>query len=239
MSPFTRRDFLKTSLAVGTVAGVGTLSLTAEARTATDKVTLGKSGVVVTRLAFGTGSNNGHVQSSLGQQEFSKLVAYAYERGIRFFETAESYTTPAMLGEALKPYPRDSYVLMNKVTTDTGVDPHTRFEDMLRTSKTDYFDIMLLHWQHDAEWPEETKRWQEGIDAAQAKKSHPLPRRVRSRPACPAADARQPVAASGDDPHESQGSPDGRSRIMRMATTQAMFLRWSSTSTRSRRTAWA
>ncbi len=171
MSPFTRRDFLKTSLAVGTVAGVGTLPLAAETRTATDKVTLGKSGIVVTRLAFGTGSNNGHVQSSLGQQEFSKLIAYAHERGIRFFETAEAYTTPAMLGEALKPFPRDSYVLMNKVTTDTGVDPHTRFEDMLRTSNTEYFDIMLLHWQHTADWPEETKRWQEGIDAAQAKKT--------------------------------------------------------------------
>ena len=49
------------------------------------------------------------MQYALGQQEFSKLVAYAYERGIRFFETSESYMTPAMLGEALKPFPRDSY----------------------------------------------------------------------------------------------------------------------------------
>jgi len=35
---------------------------------------------------------------------------------------------------------------------------------MLRTSKTDYFDIMLLHWQHDDRWVAETKRWQDGID---------------------------------------------------------------------------
>ena len=124
MSPYSRREFLKTGIAAGTIASVGTLPLHAAKPTATDIVTLGKSGVQVTRLAFGTGSNNGHVQSALGQQEFSKLVAYAYERGIRFFETAESYTTPAMLGEALKPYPRESYVLMNKVTTDEGVDPH-------------------------------------------------------------------------------------------------------------------
>ena len=169
MSSYSRRDFLKTGIAAGTIASVGT-PLLAEKRTALDKVTLGKSDIQVTRLAFGTGSSNGHVQAALGQQEFSKLIAYAYERGIRFFETAESYATPAMLGEALKPFPRDSYVLMNKVTTDRGVDPQKRFEDMLRTSNTEYFDIMLLHWQHSADWVDETKRWQDGIDKMQAKK---------------------------------------------------------------------
>jgi aryl-alcohol dehydrogenase-like predicted oxidoreductase len=160
---YSRRDFLKTGIAAGTLAGVGA-PLVAEKRTALDKVTLGRSGVSVTRLAFGTGSNNGHVQYALGQERFNKLIAYAWERGIRFYETAEAYLTPAMLGEALKPYPRDSYVLMSKVTTDPDADPHQRFEDMLRTSKTDYFDIMLLHWQHDDRWVAETKRWQDGID---------------------------------------------------------------------------
>ena len=169
MSPFNRREFLKTSLAVGTVASVTNLHATP--RTATDMVTLGNSGMKVTRLAFGTGSANGHVQASLGQKEFSRLIAYAYDRGIRFFETAESYMTPAMLGEALKPFPRDSYQLMNKVTTDQGVDPHQRFDEMRRISQTEYFDIMLLHWQHTDDWVSETRRWQDGILEAQAKKT--------------------------------------------------------------------
>jgi aryl-alcohol dehydrogenase-like predicted oxidoreductase len=173
MSPYSRRDFLKTSVAAGAVAAsAGSLPLqAANKRTATDLVTLGKSNVKVTRLAFGTGSNNGHVQYALGQAEFSKLVAYAYERGIRFFETAEAYVTPAMLGEALKPFARDSYALMSKVTTDDGVDPRERFDEMRRTSKTDYFDIMLLHWQHDDKWTSSTKRWQDGILAEQEKKT--------------------------------------------------------------------
>ncbi len=34
---------------------------------------------------------------------------------------------------------------------------------------TDYFDIMLLHWQHEADWPEASKRWQDGISEAQHK----------------------------------------------------------------------
>jgi len=169
MSPFTRREILKAGIAAGAAASVGSL-LHAARRTATDMVTLGNSGLQVTRLAFGTGSNNGHVQAALGQKDFSKLVAYAYERGIRFFETAEAYMTPGMLGKALKPFPRDSYQLMSKVTTDEGVDPHERFDEMRRISQTEYFDIMLLHWQHTADWMGETQRWQEGMRSAQEKK---------------------------------------------------------------------
>ena len=173
MSPYSRREFLKTGVAAGAVvASAGSLPLhAASTRSATDLVTLGKSNLQVTRLAFGTGSNNGHVQYALGQKEFSKLVAYAYERGIRFFETSESYMTPAMLGEALKPFPRDSYVLMSKVTTDEGVDPRQRFDEMRRTSQTEFFDIMLLHWQHTGTWVGETSRWQDGILAEQERKT--------------------------------------------------------------------
>ena len=170
MSSFSRRDFLISSLAAGTLAGIDIRPLHASTRSATDMATLGKSGLKVTRLAFGTGSNNGHVQAALGQQEFNRLIHYAYDRGIRFFETAEAYVTPAMLGEALKPFPRESYQLMSKVTTDPGADPRERFDEMRRTSQTEYFDIMLLHWQHTADWVSETKRWQDGILEAQSKK---------------------------------------------------------------------
>ena len=129
----SRRDFIKTSVAAGAVASMGSLPLFAERASASSLVTLGKSGVKVTRLAFGTGSKNGQVQSSLGQKEFSRLVAYAYERGVRFFETSESYTTPAMLGEALKPFPRDSYQLMSKVTTEDEGDPLKKLDEFRRT----------------------------------------------------------------------------------------------------------
>lgn len=171
MSPYSRREFLKTTLAAGTMASVSNLQLHAAGQAATEVVTLGKSGMQVTRLAFGTGSNNGYVQAALGQAGFSRLVHYAYDRGIRFFETAEAYVTPAMLGEALKPFPRESYRLMSKVTTDPGVDPQKRFDEMRRTSQTEYFDIMLLHWQHTADWVAETARWQDGILEAQSKKT--------------------------------------------------------------------
>ena len=171
MSHFTRRDFLKTGLAAGTLAVTGSLPLLAQPQTATDYVTLGRSGVKVTRLAFGTGSFSGQVQRDLGQDGFTRLVHYAYDRGIRFFETAESYgEMHRMLGIALKGIPRESYQLMSKVTTRDGVNPQQKFDELRAMANTEYFDIMLLHWQHTATWPADTARWQDAILDAESKK---------------------------------------------------------------------
>jgi 1-deoxyxylulose-5-phosphate synthase len=166
----SRRHFLKTtSLAAGAVALGSALPLKASSKdAATEWVTLGKSDVKVTRLAFGTGSFSGRVQRDLGQEEFTKLVRYAYDRGIRFYETAESYSgMHQMLGVALKGIPRDSYRIMSKVTTHDGVDPQQKFDELRKLANTDYFDIMLLHWQHTGTWPADTVRWQDGIMEAQ------------------------------------------------------------------------
>jgi 1-deoxyxylulose-5-phosphate synthase len=171
MSNFTRREFLKTGLAAGTLAVTGTLPLIAQRQTATDFVTLGRSGVKVTRLAFGTGSFSGQVQRDLGQDGFTRLVRYAYDRGIRFFETAESYTEMhKMLGIALNGIPRESYQLMSKVTTRDGENPQQKFDELRKLAHTEYFDIMLLHWQHVGTWPTDTRHWQDAILEAESKK---------------------------------------------------------------------
>jgi aryl-alcohol dehydrogenase-like predicted oxidoreductase len=171
VSHYTRREFLKTGLAAGALAVTGS-PLSAARQTATDWVTLGRSGVKVTRLAFGTGSFSGQVQRDLGQDGFTRLVRLAYDRGIRFFETAESYgEMHRMLGVALKGIPRDSYRLMSKVTTRQGVNPQEKFDELRRLANTEYFDVMLLHWQHTATWPADTSRWQDGILEAQSKKA--------------------------------------------------------------------
>src|SRR6516162_238591 len=167
----SRRSFLKTGLAAGVLAGTGRLPLRGSRGTATDWVTLGKSGVKVTRLAFGTGTYSGRVQRELGQEGFTSLVRYAYDRGIRFFETAESYgEMHRMLGIALKGIPRDTYRIMSKVTTHEGVNPQDKFDELRKLANTEYFDIMLLHWQHTATWPADTRSWQEGILEAESKR---------------------------------------------------------------------
>ena len=172
MSDYSRRDFLKTGIAAGALAGAGALPLAAETKKATDWVTLGRSNVKVTRLAFGTGSMGGQVQQSLGQEQFTRLVRYSYDHGIRFFETSESYgETPRMLGVALRGLPRESYRIMTKVTTYHQVDPHAKLEELRKTIDTDYVDIMLLHWQHTSTWPQDTTHWQDAILAAEDKKT--------------------------------------------------------------------
>src|SRR5277367_4475720 len=172
MSNHSRREFLKTGLAAGTLAVTASLALSAARQTATDWVTLGKSGVKVTRLAFGTGSFSGQVQRDLGQDGFTRLVRYAYDHGIRFFETAESYSDMhRMLGVALQGIPRDSYRIMSKVTTRQGVNPQEKFDELRKLANTEYFDIMLLHWQHTATWPADSSRWQDGILEAQSRKA--------------------------------------------------------------------
>jgi aryl-alcohol dehydrogenase-like predicted oxidoreductase len=172
MAICSRRRFLNTGLAAGMLAGTHVLPLQAARGKATDWVTLGKSGVKVTRLAFGTGTMSGRTQRELGQDQFTRLVRHAYDNGIRFFETAESYgDMHRMLGVALKGIPRDSYRLMSKVTTRDGVDPQTKLDELRKLANTDYFDVMLLHYQHVATWPTDTARWQDGILEAKVKKA--------------------------------------------------------------------
>ncbi|MGA2196293.1 MAG: aldo/keto reductase [Bryobacteraceae bacterium] len=171
MAHWSRRNFLKTGLTAGVLAGSGSLPLRSARRSATDWVTLGKSGVNVTRLAFGTGTLSGQTQRKLGQDQFTRLVRHAYDRGIRFFETSETYgEMHTMLGVALKGIPRDTYRLMSKVTTREGVNPLEKIDALRKLANTDYFDVMLMHWQHVATWPTDTVRWQDGILEAQSKK---------------------------------------------------------------------
>jgi len=128
--------------------------------------------VKVTRLAFGTGTFSGQVQRDLGQDRFTRLVRHAYDRGIRFYETSETYgEMHKMLGVALKGIPRDSYRLMSKVTTREGVDPQQKIDELRKLANTDYFDVMLMHYQHVGSWPTDTVRWQDGILEAKNKQA--------------------------------------------------------------------
>jgi 1-deoxyxylulose-5-phosphate synthase len=168
----SRRGFLKAGLAAGVLAGTGGLPIRAASGKATDWVTLGKSGVKVTRLAFGTGTSSGKVQRELGQEGFNRLVRHAYDNGIRFFETSETYgDMHRMLGIALKGIPRDNYRLMSKLTTRPDGDPQAKIDELRKLANTDYFDIMLMHYQHVGTWPTDTVRWQDGIAEAQVKKA--------------------------------------------------------------------
>ena len=139
----TRRQFLAGAAAI--LATPAVAPAFAARKSATDLLPLGRSGVKVTRLAFGTGTFGGRVQRELGQEQFTRLVRYAYERGIRFFETADSYRgMPQMLATALKGIPRDSYQLMTKMRWRDENDPRTTIDRFRKDLNSEYFDVLLI-----------------------------------------------------------------------------------------------
>src|SRR5215813_6717959 len=163
----TRRNFLKAGMAGAILYNAGA----ATKRSATDWVTLGKSNVKVTRLAFGTGTHGGRVQRELGQEEFTRLVRHAYDRGIRFFETAESYPgMPEMLSIALNGIPRDSYKLMTKYSTPASGDPAPKIDQFRKQLNSEYIDILLLHCLRPAAWSSQYQSLQDGFSEAKHKK---------------------------------------------------------------------
>ncbi len=169
MSRSTRRDFLAATFGAAALTRLGAQP---KKRLATDWVTLGKSNVKVTRLAFGTGTFGGRVQRELGQEGFTRLVRHAYDRGIRFFETAESYRgMPEMLGIALKGLPRESYTLMTKYSMPgTGSIPGPKIDDFRRQLQSEYIDILLLHCLRPPTWATDYRSFQDGFSEAKAKK---------------------------------------------------------------------
>jgi aryl-alcohol dehydrogenase-like predicted oxidoreductase len=140
-------------------------------RLASDWVTLGNSGVKVTRLAFGTGTFGGRVQRELGQEGFTRIVRHAYDRGIRFFETADAYSgMPQMLATALKGIPRDSYKLMTKYRTRDQADIKATIDRLRKDLNADYVDILLMHCLRSPEWHSEMQRLEDEFSEAKQKK---------------------------------------------------------------------
>jgi aryl-alcohol dehydrogenase-like predicted oxidoreductase len=171
MANFSRRDFLRTAAGAAGALAAGASTFAAARRSATDWVPLGQSGVKVTRLAFGTGTFGGRVQRELGQEGFNKLVRYAYDRGIRFFETADNYKEmPTMLGIALKGLPRDSYRVMTKYRLRDLDNPRATIDRLRAELQTEQLDVLLLHCVRTADWSENFKKLRDEFDEAKSRK---------------------------------------------------------------------
>ena len=84
-------------------------------------------------------------------EEGQKLVDYAIEHGINYFDTAYMYhagKSEKFIGTALKKYPRDSYFLVDKLPIWMCLkksDMEKIFNNQLERTGADYFDNYLLH----------------------------------------------------------------------------------------------
>jgi len=171
MEKINRRSFIYSS-AVGltgyaalTATGLTGMGFTPATATV-DKVKLGNSGLSVSRVALGTGSIGGNHQSNqtrMGISNFVKLAHHAYDRGVHFFDTADSYGSYPYVREAFKEIPREKITLLGKMWTENDpskAEPVDKALDRFRTETgSDYFDIMLLHCMMNGKWQDEKKRY--------------------------------------------------------------------------------
>jgi predicted aldo/keto reductase-like oxidoreductase len=138
-------------------------------RTAVDEVTLGSTGVKLSRLGMGTGSDGGKVQTALGKEEFTNLVHYAYDQGIRYFDCAEAYATFGWIADAIRGLPREKLFIQSKIDGQPA-DVLARIDRHRQTFDTDYVDSMLIHCMVKDGWTDEWKRVMDGFDQAREKK---------------------------------------------------------------------
>jgi predicted aldo/keto reductase-like oxidoreductase len=167
----SRRKFLVHSVAGSLlIANAGLLRATASApRTAADQVTLGNTGIRLSRLGFGTGSDSGHIQRALGKEDFTNLIHYAYDQGITYLDCAQAYATFDWMGDAIKGLPREKLFIQSKIGGRpedilSVIDHHRKVFD------TDYVDSMLVHCMIQKNWIEDWKRIRDGYDEAKEKK---------------------------------------------------------------------
>jgi len=169
---YSRRQFLERSTAAAALLlapGRLLADLIPAKRTAADQVTLGKTGIKLSRLGFGTGSDSGQVQMDLGQAQFNSLVRYAYDQGITYFDCAQSYVTFPWIAGAIKGLPREKLFIQSKI--DGQPDDVLSAIDRHRTVfKTDYVDSMLIHCMVQNHWTDAWKRIMDGYNEAKEKK---------------------------------------------------------------------
>ncbi len=116
---------------------------------------LGKTGISVSRLCFGTGTNgwNGRsIQTDLGLQELADLLRYAYDRGVTFWDSADQYGSHPHVARALTGLDRQSVVIATKTCAKTAAEAEGHIDRYLRELGTDYLDVVLLHCMSSAEW---------------------------------------------------------------------------------------
>lgn len=132
---------------------------------------LGNTGLIVSEVALGTMQFGGKMNmGNLGQEDTTRMVKFALDRGINFIDTADVYSlgeSETLLGNALKGI-RDEIVLATKVRLPMGenfnrsgatrVNIMHEIEASLRRLQTDYIDLYQVHgW--DSNTPlEETLR---------------------------------------------------------------------------------
>lgn len=104
-----------------------------------ERVELGRTGLKVSRLAFGTGYLDGSVTAG------TRLLAEAYDLGVNFWDTSDDYGTHPHVARALRQVKRDDVVIATKTYATTAVGARRSVTMALRGLGVKTVDLFLLH----------------------------------------------------------------------------------------------
>jgi len=146
----------------------------AQVRRANDVIELGPAKVRVSRLAIGTGTFGGGKSSNQMRQLKAEGIAdlwwYAFDKGVFFWDTADSYGSHAAIKIALQKVPREKVTIQTKVTARTAEQMKANLERFRQEMGTDYIDIVLLHSRMSPKWDELDKGPMDVLSEAKANK---------------------------------------------------------------------
>jgi len=183
MKKITRRAF------VGTLAGGAGLIIAGKRLIASPPagesisidpfkiITLGKSGIKTTLLGMGTGFNGFNRSSAITRAGNAELmIEYAFDKGIRFFDCADTYGTHPYAMRALKDIPREKYTLGTKMWVTRGGIPEPERPDadvvvdrFRKELNTDYIDLIQIHCMMSGSWTDEHKKQMDILENLKAK----------------------------------------------------------------------
>jgi aryl-alcohol dehydrogenase-like predicted oxidoreductase len=172
-----RRDFLRTSMAGAAALLIKPVG--AEEVNPFQTVVLGKTGIHVSHIAMGTGIKAINRQSNLtrmGLEPAKAIVRHAFEKGVRFFDCADTYGTHSYVAAGLKGISRDKYVLSTKLWLRPGGIPEPERPDaqivvdrFRKELDTDYIDLIQLHCMFEPNWPQLFRRQMDILENLKAK----------------------------------------------------------------------
>jgi len=142
------------------------------------KVSLGKSGIRTTFLGMGTGFSGYNRSSSITRAGVAEtVIRSAYEKGIRYFDCADSYGTHPFVAAALKDIPRENYTLGTKIWVTPGGIPEKERPDakilidrFRKELKTDYIELVQIHCMTDGNWTDRQKKYMDDLENLKAGK---------------------------------------------------------------------
>ena len=171
MRSFNRRDFFKTSIAgAGLLAAAPRLLRAAEPVmhfNGSDIVELGKTGIKLSRLAQGTGTNGFNrtsAQTRAGKESFDRLLRHSLDQGVSFIDMADAYGSHPFVKDVIKDLPRDKFALLSKIwpeKTNWGTPSGGAKAEVDRFCKelgTDHLNVCLIHCLQNSKWPTQYER---------------------------------------------------------------------------------